>query len=218
MPLDPRAELTAEYHAAKSAGNNKGAMDILVKLAKIDALASGKAKPVPEAEPDSFPTRTAAREYLDSCGWSGVYSTFCLHVEQRKIVPGPDGTFSRSDLDSYALANLVNNPDRAEKTTSDELTLEAKQLENRRLRMKVEQQEGLLINSDDVKCELENMLVSFRSRVLLIPRKLSAQLSQMSDAHQVETLLNREMRDCLTTLAQYSGADTFPGSQSPDPE
>ena len=216
--LDPRAEIVAEYHAAKAANNQKLALDLLFRIGKLDKLSVRPSDPEPEPAPDSFPTQKAAVAYLVGSGWKANDSTFCLHVKQRKLVPDPDGTFSRSAVDSYALEHLVNNPERAEKNTSDDLILESKQLENRRLRMKVEQQEGSLVNSDDVKRELENMLVSFRSRVLIIPRKLSSQLAQMDSRDQVEELLTRELRDCLTTLAQYKGADTGVGAVREPPE
>jgi hypothetical protein len=201
MTLDPRTELVTEYQAAKASGNQKLAMGLLLQIGKLDALKV--TTPDPDPAPDCFATQQAVVRYLVEQGWKSNDSTLSLHVQQRKLIPQADGTFALEDIDSYANANLVNNPQRAEKTTSDELTLEAKQLENRRLRMKVEQQEGILVNSDDVKRELENMLVSFRSRILLIPRKLSGQMAQMGDARKVEEVLTRELRDTLTTLSQY---------------
>jgi hypothetical protein len=181
----------------------KTALGIKLKIAQLDAIYLGKPVAEPEAAPDSFATQQAVVKYLTDQGWKANDSTLSLHVQQRKLVPQTDGTFALADIDSYAIANLVNNPNRAEKTSSDELTLEAKQLENRRLRMKVEQAEGTLVNSDDVKRELENMLVSFRARVLIIPRKLSSQLAQMTDQNKVEEILTRELRDTLSTLSQY---------------
>lgn len=205
--LDPRAELIAAYQEAKAAGNNKGAMDILLKIAKIDA----QTKTEPTAPPpDSFPTRRAAREYLDECGWSGVYSTFCLHVEQRKIIPAPDGSFLRDDLDAYAVRELVHHAQNAAPNNLDEINAELKREELLKAQRRRAKEEGELVSAAAIRREWENMLVSFRSRVLLVPRKLSSQLAQMGDVHQVEALLNREMRDCLTTLAQFT-VDSSPG-------
>jgi len=198
-----KADLITLYEERIAAKDFKTALGIKLKLAQLDAIYLGKPVPDPELPPDSFATQQGVVRYLVDQGWKANDSTLSLHVQQRKLLAGPDGTFALGDIESYALANLVNNPLRAEKTTSDELTLEAKQLENRRLRMKVEQAEGLLINSDEVKRELENMLVSFRSRILLIPRKLSSQMAQMTDQHKVEEVLTRELRDTLSTLSQY---------------
>lgn len=204
-PSEARAELATEYQAAKAANNQKLALNILSRIMKEDKPNTRPSGREPGPPPDSFSTQKAAVAYLVGNGWKANDSTFCLHIKQRKLVPDPDGSFARSAVDSYALEHLVNNPQRAEKDTSDDLILESKQLENRRLRMKVEQQEGILVNSDDVKRELENMFVTFRSRVLIMPRKLSSQLAQMDDRDQVEELLTRELRDCLSTLTQYKG-------------
>jgi hypothetical protein len=200
--LDPRSELIAEYQTAKSAGNQKLAMSILLQIGKLDAITQGNT-PEPVPVPELFATQQAIVKHLVEQGWKSNDSTLSLHIQQRKLIPLADGTFSLADVEAYAAANLINNPQRSEETSTDKLSLEAKQLENRRLRMKVEQQEGLLVNSEDVKRELENMLVTFRSRVLLIPRKLSSQLAMMTDQHKVEEVLTRELRDCLSTLSQY---------------
>lgn len=203
MTFDPRTELIAEYQAAKAAGNQKLAMSILLNIGKIDNAKNGAAEPEAPPLPLTLESPAAVYAYLVQQGWKISERSVYNHVEGRKLVPQADGSFSVIDVDAYAVANLVNNPLRAEKTSSDELSLEAKQLENRRLRMKVEQQEGSLINSDEVKRELENMLVTFRSRILLIPRKLSSQIAMMTDQHKVEEVLSRELRDTLTTLSQF---------------
>ena len=203
LHAENKNDLIALYEDRIEAKDFKTALGIKLKIAQMDAIYLGK--PAKEAEPlpYRFATQQAVVNYLVDQGWKSNDSTLSLHVQQRKLIPQADGTYSVGDVESYAIANLVNNPLRAEKTDSDALTMEAKQLENRRLRMKVEHQEGSLINSDEVKRELENMLITFRSRILLIPRKLSSQLAMMDDQHKVEEMLTRELRDTLTTLSQY---------------
>lgn len=204
IALDPRAELVAEYRAAKDSGNQKRAMSILMQIGKLDALKPDTAPdPEPAAAPESFTTQQAVVKYLVDQGWKSNDSTLSLHIQQRKLIPAPDGTFTLESVMAYAADNLVNNPLRSEKNEADDVNQKIKAEELRRQKYKNDLAEGLLVNSDDVKRELENMLVSFRSRILLIPRKLSAQISQMSDIHKVEELLNRELRDTLTTLSQY---------------
>lgn len=203
LHAENKNDLISLYKDRIEAKDFKTALGIKLKIAQLDAIYLGKPVTEPEAAPDSFSTQQAVVKYLVDQGWKSNDSTLSLHIQQRKLIPQADGTFALADIDSYAITNLVNNPNRAEKTSTDELSLEAKQLENRRLRMKVEQAEGTLVNSDDVKRELENMLVSFRARVLIIPRKLSSQLSQMTDQNKVEEILTRELRDTLSTLSQY---------------
>ncbi len=203
LHAENKNDLISLYKERIEAKDFKTALGIKLKIAQLDAIYLGKPVTEAETEPDSFATQQGVVKYLVDQGWKSNDSTLSLHIQQRKLVPQADGTFALGDIDSYAIANLVNNPNRAEKTSSDELTLEAKQLENRRLRMKVEQAEGTLVNSDDVKRELENMLVSFRARVMIIPRKLSSQLAQMTDQNKVEEILTRELRDTLSTLSQY---------------
>lgn len=199
--LDPRAELISEYHAAKNAGNNKAALDILMRIGKIDA----QQKPVePVTPPENFPTRRAAREYLDECGWSGVYSTFCLHVEQRKILPCSDGSFTRDDLDAYAVRELIHHGKNANPNNLDEIHIELKREELLKAQRKRAQEEGVLINSEEIKRSLENMFTTFRAQLLLLPRVMSAELSQIDSASQIETLLNKKIRDILTTMSQFA--------------
>lgn len=201
--FDPRAELVTEYQAAKTAGNHKLAMSVLLQIGKFDAQNTTAPHPEPQPQPDIFATQQAVVKYLVDGGWKSNDSTLSLHVQQRKLLPGADGLYTREAVESYAAANLVNNPQRSEKTNSDDTAQAIKEEELRRQKNRNDKEEGTLVNADEVKFAVENMLISFRSRVLLIPRKLSSQLAQMTDQHQVEAMLNRELRDTLTTLSQY---------------
>jgi hypothetical protein len=222
---ESRADLLAMYDERIAARDHKTALAIKLKIAQLDAIYLGSPQPEPEPAPASFETPAAVAAYLIEGGWKVSERSVYNHIDQRKLIPDARGAFTAESVRQYAEANLINNPQRAEKTDSDALTLEAKQLENRRLRMKVEQQEGTLINSEDVKRELENMLVSFRSRILLIPRKLSSQLAMMTDQHKVEEVLTRELRDTLTTLSQFAvqsstfdvqGSNSEPRTSNPE--
>lgn len=203
LHADNKADLVALYNERLAAGDHKTALGIKMKIAELDMIYLGKAPAETEPTPDTFATQQAVVRYLVDQGWKANDSTLSLHVQQRKLIPQGDGTFALADIDSYAAANLINNPERAERNSSDEISQKLKDEELRRLKNKNDKEEGILINSDDVKRELENMLVSFRSRILIIPRKLSSQLAQMGEQHKIEALLTRELRDILTTLSQY---------------
>lgn len=203
MPIDPRSELISLLDSANSEGNKRMAADLLIKIKKLDLMIAASIPPELKPLPERFFHQNDIVAYLTQQGWSSNKSTLSRNIQERKLVCQADGSYTRDDVDLYAREYLVNKPDRSEKNTTDELILESKQLENRRLRLKVEQQEGILVNADDVTRALENMLVSFRARVLMIPRKLSGQLSQINDAHKIEQVLTRDMRDCLSVLSQY---------------
>lgn len=203
MPIDPRSQLISLLDAANSEGNKRMAAELLLKIKKLDLMIAASTPPEPEPLPERFNHQNDIVAYLTQQGWSSNKSTLSRNIQERKLVCQADGSYTRDDIDSYARGYLVNNPDRAEKNIIDELILESKQLENRRLRLKVEQQEGILVNAVDVKREVENMLVSFSARLLRSPRKLSGQLSQMTDADKIVQLLTREIRDCLSILSQY---------------
>ena len=196
---DSKADLLALYDDRIAAKDFKTAISIKVALAKLSVTPA----PEPEQTATSFATQQAVVKYLVAGGWKSNDSTLSLHIQQRKLLPGADGLFTREAVESYAAANLINNPHRSEKTGSDDTAQAIKEEELRRQKNRNDKEEGTLVNADEVKFAVENMLISFRSRVLLIPRKLSSQLAQMTDQHQIEAMLNRELRDTLTTLSQY---------------
>lgn len=62
---------------------------------------------------------------------------------------------------------------------------------------------GELHRAEDVRAEMADMLTSFRSRILGIPTKLGPQLLNISELADVTSILTKEMRSALTTLADY---------------
>jgi phage terminase Nu1 subunit (DNA packaging protein) len=62
---------------------------------------------------------------------------------------------------------------------------------------------GEIHRSEDVKVVMNDMIAAFRSKVLALPTKLAPQLAGKTEIPIVKELLNREIREALTELAEY---------------
>lgn len=80
-----------------------------------------------------------------------------------------------------------------QKALEKEATAAKKQLE--RL-----ESEGRLLNADMVEREIEESARLFRKQILMIPDRLAGELASIEDRREVRSILDEELRECLTTI------------------
>lgn len=65
---------------------------------------------------------------------------------------------------------------------------------------------GKLHRSDDVQAIMNEMLVTFRSRLLAIPARLAPEITVTSDSNVAQQLIKGEIYDALSELSEYDPA------------
>jgi phage terminase Nu1 subunit (DNA packaging protein) len=81
--------------------------------------------------------------------------------------------------------------------------------------MENEVRRGRLADVDDVEREWQDMVLACRAKLLGIPRKLAAQLTNVADPHDIEDRITTEIHTALVELADDDGGS---GSAGPAPE
>lgn len=93
-------------------------------------------------------------------------------------------------------ATLENDELRQEKTLHERAKRQAAELKLGKLR-------NQLHDADDVKRVMTHMLITFRNRILGIPSKTAPLLIGRSSIGEIQQVLNKEVYDALTELADY---------------
>ncbi len=65
---------------------------------------------------------------------------------------------------------------------------------------------GELLSTEDVKLAVSGMISATRSALLLLPAKLGPRVSSVTDARECEAIIDKEVRQALTRLAEYRPA------------
>lgn len=69
-------------------------------------------------------------------------------------------------------------------------------------RQKFEEESGQLVDKDDVNEWAQNTVRAARKSFENMPRKLAHRLASMTDAHEINTVLAKEIREILAELAR----------------
>lgn len=193
-------ELRTLYEERKEAGDFKACLTIKEKQLELQEKYLGSTKGEP---PESFKTQRAVVAFLQGQGYKTNKSTLSLHVEDRKLIPAEDGEFKLDAVLAYAEEHLTNMPEQAKPSRQDDNVKEKKRIDMEMARLDLAERQGTLVDAKEVKAMLADMLVTFRTRVLLLPRKLSHQLAEIDEPHKVEETLKEELRGCLICLSEY---------------
>ncbi|BAK99720.1 putative terminase small subunit [Oscillibacter valericigenes Sjm18-20] len=140
----------------------------------------------------------------------------CFGVTKRRIeMMANEGTVVRIRRGKYDLGqsvkNYINYMTHAEKST-EEKTLDGVRAAHERIKMRkteltVMRMEGQLHLASDVERLWGNMAATVKSRMLGIPVKLAPQVTGLTDATEVQSLLTREITDALNEVSGYDPAD-----------
>ena len=87
--------------------------------------------------------------------------------------------------------------------------------ENEELDLKIRKNQ--LHSSEDVEAVLSNMLISFRSRLMAIPSRLSPNLSKKTDKAEIFKILKAQIDEALNELSDFN-ALFGEGTESDDEE
>jgi uncharacterized Zn finger protein len=75
-------------------------------------------------------------------------------------------------------------------------------------KLEIDVREGRLVDVDEINRETFNRARRVRDRLLMIPRRLAAQIAAEPDAHAIEDLLDAAFKDALEDMA--SAETTLP--------
>ena len=130
-----------------------------------------------------------------------------LDLSQRRVtdlvklglIPRPNGA-------GYDLATCVRGYIRFLRSKSGNLTDERARLTKAQATMmevKLRAHEGELLDAGLIEQNWGNLLATFRTRLLTLPRKFGSHFSQETNAVVIETLLDDAIRQALQELAEY---------------
>ena len=102
----------------------------------------------------------------------------------------------------------------AEESDEQETDLRAEQTMLTRANRKMAELELAVMNGDlhrseDVKSIMNEMLVSFRSRMLTIPARATPEITASNDANLIQQVIKRELYDALSELSDYDPAQYY---------
>ena len=102
----------------------------------------------------------------------------------------------------------------AEESDEQETDLRAEQTMLTRANRKMAELELAVMNGDlhrseDVKSIMNEMLVSFRSRMLTIPARATPEITASNDANLIQQVIKREVYDALSELSEYDPAKYY---------
>ena len=102
----------------------------------------------------------------------------------------------------------------AEESDDQETDLRAEQTMLTRANRKMAELELAVMNGDlhrseDVKSIMNEMLVSFRSRMLTIPARATPEITASNDANLIQQVIKREVYDALSELSDYDPAQYY---------
>ena len=106
----------------------------------------------------------------------------------------------------------------AEESDDQETDLRAEQTMLTRANRKMAELELAVMNGDlhrseDVKSIMNEMLVSFRSRMLTIPARATPEITASTDANLIQQVIKREIYDALSELSEYDPAKYYEKSK-----
>ena len=106
----------------------------------------------------------------------------------------------------------------AEESDDQETDLRAEQTMLTRANRKMAELELAVMNGDlhrseDVKSIMNEMLVSFRSRMLTIPARATPEITASTDANLIQQVIKREVYDALSELSEYDPAKYYEKSK-----
>lgn len=137
--------------------------------------APGTACSDPAAKPGIGPFKNVpdVQRYLEDQGWKIKYRAIYNHVKARKLIAEADGTFTRAEVDRYALANLKKADGTVPQprlTEADKIAIEAAEYRRDRERAqarildtKARTLEGELVPRSAFESELAGRAAVFRS-------------------------------------------------------
>jgi phage terminase Nu1 subunit (DNA packaging protein) len=110
-------------------------------------------------------------------------------------------------LKKYLLYIKTKSDNKIDGSHSDKDYLEEKTMHERVKRkiaeLELAQMEGKLHASEDIEREMTKMLAAFRAKILAIPSKLAPQLIAQSEISIIENILETEVYNALSELAEY---------------
>lgn len=122
-------------------------------------------------------------------------------IQEYKGMPGLYDLISTA----HAYINYIRkrNPDNAENI--DYNTERAKLIRAKRLNEEYDLgvKEGSLHTSEDVEAAMTSMLITFKSRLMAIPAKLSPVLSKKTDKAEIHRILKDSVNEALNELADF---------------
>ena len=117
----------------------------------------------------------------------------------------------RYQLGSTIREYIASIKQQAEEKDEEETDLRAEQTLLTRANRKMAELElavmnGKLHRSEDVQSIMNEMLTSFRSRLLAIPARISPEVAAATDAMVVQQMIKGEIYDALSELSEYDPA------------
>jgi hypothetical protein len=98
----------------------------------------------------------------------------------------------------------VDNDDALNLIANDKIFLEKLLILERReaIRLDNEERRGKLVKNEEVSAQWQRIASELKGRLLLFPGSLSAKLVNISDAREVQRILEIEVREALTVLSR----------------
>ena len=141
-------------------------------------------------------------------------------AKKGSITREPDGTFDlekvraqwNKNADYHQQARSVQQKGERQPEDTSESSLHEAQRTNEWLKvhqrqLDVQERQGELVRADEVERVWGEIMVNVRNRILMIPGKLAQRLSTLSDVRECHALLDREVKEALTALAQAEASD-----------
>lgn len=170
-------------------------------------------------------------ESIDSVVVSGGILGDLIGVTERRIRQlAEEGVLSRVSKGRYALhgsvkgyiVHLKTNRDLKEKEPEGDMDWDKEKAIHERVKremaeMKLAQMRGELHRSTDVEQVMNDMLASFRTKILAMPSKLAPLLLARDDVNQIRSFVEKECTEALEELARYDPEKFYSGDYI-DPE
>lgn len=164
-------------------------------------------------------------ESIDSVVVSGGILGDLLGVTERRIRQlAEEGVLVRVSKGRYSLAgsvksylvHLKTNRELKEKEPSDDLDWDKEKAMHERIKremaeMKLAQMRGELHLAGDVEQVMNDMLASFRTKILAMPSKLAPLLIARDDVNQIRSFVEKECMEALEELARYDPEKFYSG-------
>lgn len=76
-------------------------------------------------------------------------------------------------------------------------------IQSEKAEIELKELEGKLINSDIIEIIWKDQIISFRSKLLSLPNKISLQLSKITSAKKIKSLISDNIHNILEELSDY---------------
>lgn len=203
----------SNYQKEPSTANRKTWEDVEAALNEYVSAIS------PAVTGDTLPNIAAVLQYLQGEGWKETKTSLYRRQKEGKILPRPDGTYAKKDVDKYARTFLkqIATGKRLSENTDElqrkKLEQELKNLilKNERENFNYEKDRGLYIPKDQMEIELAT-----RAGILVAGLKHWVQTRSADwiaavsgDAKKVGELINMMSNDVDEHINQYAGSKEY---------